>query len=362
MKIIRSLLLVAFLFIALPSQAQDETGDLLGRVNNLRASKGLPPYSLNGSLTAAAQNQAQWLIANNCTIAHTHPDGSNPRSRAQAAGYPTADVSENIYCGGNASAGSAWSFWVNSGIHYAGLVNTRYKEIGVAAAYGGSASYVLVFGNPGGPDFVPAGGGGSNASSGNQQPDYVKGVDEHGNIKHEIQDGDTLGQIALIYGYTWADIPGILGLNGLSEADYRALEVGSIILVPPKAGTYTPTPPGETSTSTPESPTATIEDNSVTPAPTLTPKPTETLTLPILAIATAVPEVMAVLIPTSVSTQIAALATPSDEPHLEMNTTPVPTNLLVFALLAQVGILVLAGLEFLRRMRRRTPKKQDMSK
>lgn len=350
------LLLVAMFFTALPSQAQDEVGDLLGRVNNLRASKGLAPYSLNGSLTAAAQNQAQWLIANDCTIAHTHPDGSNPRSRAQAAGYPTADVSENIYCGGNASAGNAWSFWVNSGIHYAGLVNTRYKEIGVADAHSGYASYVLVFGNPGGPDFVPARGGSSSNSSDNQQPDYVKGLDEHGNILHEIQDGDTLGQIALIYGYTWGDIPGILGLNGLSEADYRALEVGSIILIPPKAGTYTPTPANDVATAILGPPTLTVEVDRATITPTPTPQPivpTETPEVLVPGVATAVPEVMAVLLPTATPMLVAAVATPSDDVRQEANTTPVPTNLLVVALLVQVAVLLLAGFEFIRRMRRR---------
>jgi hypothetical protein len=341
------------------SLAQDEVSDLLGRINNLRASKGLPPYALNGSLNAAAQNQAQWLISNDCTIAHTHPDGSNPRSRAQVAGYASIDVSENIYCGLNASTGSAWTFWVNSGIHYAGLVNTRYKEIGIAVAHGGYASYVLVFGNPGGPDFVPPSAGGGNSSN-SGPPAYVKGVDEHGNIKHEIQPGDTLGQIALIYGYTWADIPGILALNGLSEADYRELEVGSIILVPPKSGTYTPGPPSEAITTTPEATIPTVEISSPTVVPVTLSEPiTPTSTLAPLAPATAhaAPLVMAVLAPTSPPqpsvepTLIAMVSTPVTVQEVSM--TSGPANWLLIALVVQIGVLFIAGLEYARRARRR---------
>jgi hypothetical protein len=356
MTYIKLLILVSWLMAGWSLQAQDEIGDLLGRINTLRASKGLPPYTMNGSLVSAAQSQAQWLIANNCTIAHTHPDGSNPRSRAQATGYATADVSENIYCGGNASTSSAWLFWVNSAIHYAGLVNTRYKEIGIAAAHGSYASYVLVFGNPGGPDFAPAGGG-SNAQGNNQQPSYVKGLDEHGNIKHEIQDGDTLGQIALIYGYTWADIPGILALNGLTEADYRVLEVGAIILVPPKAGTYTPTPANET---TPAPPASTGEHTSTIITSTLTSSPTETETPLVPEVATAVPEVMIVLLPTTSLTKAAAMTTPSDAIQTsgqQANTTTILPNLLVAALLVQVVVVLLAGRQFLHRTRQRAPRR-----
>ncbi|MBL8153933.1 MAG: CAP domain-containing protein, partial [Anaerolineae bacterium] len=142
--LVMSLCFIVSLFAIGSASAQDVAGDLLGRINGLRSARGLPSYSLNGALTAAASSQAQWMVANNCAIAHTHPDGSNPRSRAQAFGYTTSDVSENIYCGGNATTAAAWNFWVNSSIHYAGLVNTRYKEVGIAAAQGApGTSFVL---------------------------------------------------------------------------------------------------------------------------------------------------------------------------------------------------------------------------
>lgn len=245
-----SLSLVLFalclLVIVPPLAAQGDAGDLLARVNNLRASLGLPPYSLNGSLGAAASDQAAWMLATS-SVTHTRPDGSNPRSRAAAAGYPSQVVSENIYMGGLATVDTAWTFWINSAVHYAGLTNRNYTEIGIGVARDSSgAAYVLVFGNPSGT-WGAASSGGSTASGGgasaanNAPPSFVLGQDPNGNIMHQIQDGDTPGQIALIYGYTWEDIPYMMQLNGLT--DNRVLQVGSVFLVPPHDGTWTPSAP-----------------------------------------------------------------------------------------------------------------------
>lgn len=359
----KRLFIVCWLLLGMFSAAvaQDETGDIIGRVNSLRAGKGLPQYTVNGALTAAAQSQANWLVANGCAVAHTHPDGSNPRSRAREAGYGTDYVGENIYCGGRAGANDAWVFWVNSGIHYAGLVNTRYKEFGVAVGRGAAGtSYVIVFGNPGGPDFVPpaAVGGGANASSGAAPglPPYVVGWDEHGNIKHEIQPGDTLGQIALIYGYTWNDIPGMLGLNGLTEADYRKLKEGAIFLVPPKAGTYTPTP-GEAANTTPEASTPLPES---TQPPTATEAPTLTLvpTIPPVATANTVPIALAPPLGTplpeasAMPQTVAQFASPAPQTTTSGLSTNTPAWLIV-ALAVQVLVVLGAGVEFARRMIKR---------
>jgi len=339
-------------------------------MNALRSSKGLPAYSVNGSLTAAAQSQAQWLVDNGCAIAHTHPDGSNPRSRARAAGYGSDAVGENIYCGGIAKTDNAWTFWMNSGIHYAGLVNTRYKEVGVAVGRGAAGtSFVIVFGDPGGPEFVPpaavGGGKGSAGSAPQAPPSYVVGVDAHGNIEHQIQSGDTLGQIALIYGYTWNDIPRMLALNGMTEADYRKLKEGEIFLVPPKAGTFTPTPGDAAPSPDPvASPTSAIP----TPFPedplNLQPDPTSNATVtieptgaPIARVATAdsVPERMVAFQPTSVpSPTIQSVAMAGTNAPAVMDAGVLPStsgtpSWLVVALAVQMVVLVGAGVEYVRR-------------
>ncbi len=217
--------------------AQDEAGDLLGRINGLRASLGRTGYGVNGALAAAAQSQAAWIIDSG-SVSHTRPDGSGPRTRAANAGYPSQQVSENIYGGTNAGVNDAWTFWVNSGVHYNSIVNANYTEIGIGIARGAwGAAYVLVFGNPTGSWSAPAAaagntGGNASAPANNAPPSYVLGLDENGNIMHEVQQGDTLGDIALIYGYTWDDLPRLMELNRI--ANVRDLVVGSVFLVPSK--------------------------------------------------------------------------------------------------------------------------------
>lgn len=230
-----------------PVEAQDTVGYLLAQINGLRASLGVPPYALNGTLSAAAQNQASWM-AETEQVSHTQTNGSTPSTRAAAAGYASSWVSENIYMGTSATAETAWVWWLNSPIHYRGITSTNYTEIGIASASTGRmTSFVLVFGNPTGWQSAPASisnnSGGGNASSGGLPP-YVVGVDNRGNIMHEIQPGHTLGEIALIYGYTWDDLPYIRELNHMTEEQGRNLEVGAVLLVPPYSGTYTPTPGG----------------------------------------------------------------------------------------------------------------------
>ncbi len=254
------------------ADAQYES-DLLNRINNLRSSLGLAPYSLNGSLTQAAINHAQWMAATG-EVSHTQSDGSTPRTRAAAAGYGSQWVSENIYAG-NAGVDTAWTFWVNSAVHYRSLTNASYQHVGIGIASGNiGTTYVLVFGGTAPTNFNVSTGNSASAnnSSGNGNseaappppPSFVVGVDAMGNIMHEIQPGDTIGDIALLYGYTWDDVPYMLEINEMDEFSVRELKIGGVLLVPSADGTYTPTP---------SQPTATV-----TPLPTDTTTPTQTPT------------------------------------------------------------------------------------
>jgi hypothetical protein len=244
--IIFSLLLTAVVY---PAQAQNVSGDLLGRINGLRGELGLPGYTLNGILSAAAQNQAEWMVTSG-QVSHTQPDGSTPSSRATRLGYPSSAVSENIYMGTNATASVAWNWWLNSPIHYRGITNAAYTQVGVGTAIGEAGqAFVLVFGNPNGWGAAPArpappasNNGGSSASSGGAAapPVFVVGVDNDGNIMHEIQPGHTLGEIVLMYGYGWDDLDRVRRLNTMSEPEGRNLAVGSVLLIPPWGSTETP--------------------------------------------------------------------------------------------------------------------------
>jgi hypothetical protein len=266
----RRLIIIACLCLSFANIAQAQ--DLLGRINELRAERGLVPYSASGILASAANNQAQWMVSTG-QISHTQSDGSSPRSRAAAAGYPSQWVSENIYMGGGAGWGNAWTFWVNSPIHYAGLTSPNYSEVGIGVATGDyGTAYVLVFGAPSTPNYNAPSGASSNSAGAGQSParrSFVVGVDGSGNIMHEVQAGETLGDIALQYGYEWDDIPTMLSINGLTQADIRLLKTGSVFLVPPYDGTFTPTP-------TPTLDPAQIPTETPTPEPSATPIPSDT--------------------------------------------------------------------------------------
>jgi hypothetical protein len=81
----------------------------------------------------------------------------------------------------------------------------------------------------------------------------VVGLDNFGNIMHEVQPEQTIGDVLLTYGYTWEDLPEFLTLNHKTDADIRLLQIGEIELVPPYGGTFTPTPyPEGWPTNTPE--------------------------------------------------------------------------------------------------------------
>lgn len=241
----RWLQFLAFLIFGISSAAaQDPQSVLLARINSLRRSQGLPAYSISAPLNAAANNHARWM-ARTGKVSHQQDDGTGPRTRAQNAGYSSNWVSENIYRGLRASALDAWNWWLGSPVHYAGITSPNYDNVGIGSASGEfGRAYVLVFGNSLGrapasranAARLPAS---ANAPAG---PSFVLGLDDVGNIKHEIQPGDTIGNIALIYGYTWADIPYMLEINDMTLDDIRLIQPGSIFLVPPKDGTFTPVP------------------------------------------------------------------------------------------------------------------------
>lgn len=364
---LRRTVMICLLLLGHVAAAHAQDGaDLVGRVNALRASLGLPAYRVNGALNAAAQDQAQWM-ASTGNISHARPDGSGPRSRAMAAGYPTTEVTENIYGGTNASPDTAWAFWVNSPIHYNGMTNARYQEIGTGSARAnGMTTFVLMFGNPGGPEpiVVRPSGGGSAAAAPPAQPSYVVGLDPVGNIMHEIQPGDTLGDIALIYGYSWDDIPYMKQINNIE--DNRALEIGAIFLVPPRDGTYTPTPAN--SADSPPAATAPADTDAdeqagappaSTPTPSATPEPTRVA----IATSAAMPEVIAMAVPAttpapgSAGTPVALAAADAAQVTTAAGSTITRSSgippALGAALVLQVGLLIVAGVEFARRWRRR---------
>ena len=185
----------------------------------------------------------------------------------------------------------------------------------------------------------------------------MRGLDAVGNIMHEVQPGDTLGDILLIYGYTWDVLPYLQQINNI--ADVRDLEIGAIILVPPQAGTYTPTPgdPTPGATATPDYPTPYPEDPVEALAAASQPSPTA----PGIATVQALPTQLNVIAfaPTATETPLAVAQVPTLNAETLADTSvqtsgpqPLPTWLLI-GLGLQIVILVGAGIEFYQRARRK---------
>lgn len=290
-------------------------------------------------------------------VSHFQPNGSRPRDRAAAAGYGSSWVAENIYMGTDNTPNRAWNFWLNSAVHYAGLTSPTYKDIGIGTARGNDrTAFVLVFGNPGGASAVTIprtgntnrsnGGASGHANSAPAQPPpFVVGLDQWGHIMHEVQPGDTLGDIAYIYGYNWEILDYLMVANELEENDQFTLEIGSIILVPPADGTYTPTPSAPTATSTAK-PSA---------EPSLTATPTQPVLVPPVTFVppsiTPTPVALVRTLPV-VSATPRPSATPETPPAAVAGAQAGPPGWLTAAIALQVGVLALASLQFARQIRR----------
>lgn len=342
-----SLLIGWIVFIVMSVSAQGSAGELLTRINDLRTSIGQSGYTTHSALATAAHNQATWMV-NTGNVSHTQEDGSGPRTRAQNAGYGSNWVSENIYMGSRSGISDAWNFWLNSPIHYAGLTSPNYNNIGIGIASGANGyAFVLVFGNSAGslPQSTSTSGNTQSSSQVVAPPSFVVGVDAIGNIMHEVQAGDTIGDIALIYGYSWEVLPYMLEINGMTEDDVPYLEIGSVFLVPPKDGTYTPTVAPATHTPT-VTPTATLPPTTATeamlvtqmvaPATFVLPSDTPTPAIIVRSIPTATP------MPTPLPQEITP---PNSEDDDNLKT------ILIIAVILQVGIIGFATLEFVRRSR-----------
>ncbi|MBN1966180.1 MAG: LysM peptidoglycan-binding domain-containing protein, partial [Anaerolineae bacterium] len=244
------LLIVVRGYVPTPAAAQSPADEILQRVNALRAALGLPAFTVNAQLMAAAQAHAQWMAAQGM-FSHTGAGGSSPQDRATAAGYQ-GWVAENIVGGSLMDPARGVEWWRNSAIHYATLTSTRYVEVGVGYAYGaGMHMYVLVAGyqSNSAPVYGEGGDTGNGGNTGNAgeeappPPAIVIPVEvaeprEDGSIVHVVQAGQTAWDIAAVYGVPLADI---LRINHLPETPLLVPGDEVIVRQSPNA---TPVPEG----------------------------------------------------------------------------------------------------------------------
>ena len=271
------ILVILFLITPKPSRtiaAPDGAQGLIAAVNNLRASNGLPPYTVNASLMASAQGHSNYMAANG-VITHTGPGGSRPKDRAIAAGYgggKTVFVSENIAGGGNWTVDTVIQLWLGDYPHQNTMLNPNYKDAGAGVASAGNTNYFTL--------DVGYIAGGSSSGSGDQNtgnnsiPAPTKPVIipvqaatplPDGSIVHIVQQGQALWNIAAIYK---VDLQKLMKLNGFTNS--TLIFPGDKILIKPPDKSPTPSNASVTDTPEPitETPTRTATKTaSTTPTP-----------------------------------------------------------------------------------------------
>lgn len=108
--------------------------EMLDRVNAVRRSAGLPPLRRSLDLDRAAQAHARDLLARGY-YSHVSPEGSDPMSRARAAGYTADLIAENLHQR-IAPVEAVLEDWLRSPAHRRNLLDPGAKELGLGLAIG----------------------------------------------------------------------------------------------------------------------------------------------------------------------------------------------------------------------------------
>jgi uncharacterized protein YkwD len=107
----------------------DNSGDIIGLINQERCNRGLPPVAVHADLNSAATTHSIDMAVNDF-VDHTGSDGSSPGDRIAATGYPAILLAENI-AGGATSVGQVFNQWMNSPSHATNILNPDIREIGL---------------------------------------------------------------------------------------------------------------------------------------------------------------------------------------------------------------------------------------
>lgn len=248
----------------------DSGSDVIAAVNALRRANGLTPYKVNAALMFAAQKHSEYQ-ASIGTWSHSGKNGSNPNSRAVAAGYGAGAqvfVSENVAMGQTMTAQGAVAIWQGDSLHLGTMLSPSYQDAGAGVASDGSSTYYTLD-----VGYVAGSAPAENVPGENSLPAAATPADTavavqllsgvatttplaDGSIVHIVAEGQVLVVIAEAYGVTLADL---LSLNQLTAQSI--IHPGDTLII--RAAQYTLTP----------TPTETVP--ATTPAPTRTPLPTQ---------------------------------------------------------------------------------------
>lgn len=245
--------------------------EMIEKVNALRKSKGLVPYTQNQILMSIAQSHAVY-ISSTGVLTHFDDKGNRPYQRAINAGYSVAGdlstgglLTQVIYSGAGASEEQVLTAWQANSADSFALLFPDYEDVGVGiVAANGITYYVLVAAKEGEAttalpsltlaiSTAPASTGIPNTPL----PD--------GEIYHDVRKNEALWSIALLYGTTIAELK---LLNGLATDEI--FEGQRLVIRRASTETPTPSPIPVTATLGLVTSTATVP---VTPTITQTPTP-----------------------------------------------------------------------------------------
>ncbi|MDW8395869.1 MAG: CAP domain-containing protein [Anaerolineae bacterium] len=139
--------LLVTLALSLSAQAQTgESFELWRRFNEVRRANGAPMVAWSSALARAAQRHAEDM-ASNGFVDIIGSDGSTPRQRIEAAGYGRWQGrqlwTEYVYAGPG-GFDEALAFLLSDGARRAGLLDARFREVGIGSAKGGAQTFWTV--------------------------------------------------------------------------------------------------------------------------------------------------------------------------------------------------------------------------
>ena len=108
--------------------------ELIELTNQERIAQGLEPLIVNAKLVDAATRKATDMI-NQGYFSHTSPKGLSPWYWFTKAGYKYSAAGENLARGFSESE-YVHQAWMNSPTHKANILNSNYKDIGIAIIKG----------------------------------------------------------------------------------------------------------------------------------------------------------------------------------------------------------------------------------
>jgi len=211
-----------------PEQASLTPADVINAVNDLRLANGLNALSVHPVLMQVAASQANALAASEGTIGHQRPCGMTLGQQMLSFGFPLwGDLSQDGYRSENWTIASTVeqviSSWLGDAEHTNTMLSPYRSDIGAAVAVSNQiyvvletalqtntgqhqgTAYDILTGIPL-TQAVCAGGSASGDVSQYSVPVVVSTARLDGDVIHEVQYGQTLWSIAVLYNTTIAEL------------------------------------------------------------------------------------------------------------------------------------------------------------